>query len=89
MPTLTRRTQLLLSEDQYRTLRRQAEQTGRSMGSLIRDAVDQAYGSDAARRAQAAAELLAAPTMPVADWDALEREIEERGMPDDLRGHRE
>lgn len=35
-----RRTQVLLEERQYQRLREEAERTGRSIGALVRDAVD-------------------------------------------------
>jgi predicted DNA-binding protein len=42
-----KRTQILFEEEQYERLRSEAERTGRSMGSLVREAVAQRYGGTA------------------------------------------
>lgn len=72
---LSRRTQILLDEERYERLRSRAAAEGTSIGSLIRAAIDDALAGDAAPR-RAVAEFLAAPPLPVAEPDELEREIE-------------
>lgn len=64
-------------------LRRRSAETGRSVGELIRDAIDRTYASDEEERAargrerDAAVEaLLSAEPSEVADWPEVERQIE-------------
>jgi hypothetical protein len=63
MAQLTRRTQILLDEERYRRLEERASETGRSVASLIRDAIDAQLDQDdeAARRQEAGRWLLAQP----------------------------
>ena len=73
-----KRTQVLLSEEQYERLTREARSRGESMGSLIREAVDRAYDDDRERKLKLVEEI-AAMNLPVSDWDEMEEEI--------IRGH--
>ena len=63
MATLTRRTQILLDEEQYRRLEEIASESGRSVASLIRDAIDAQLGQDEVtrRRLEAGRRFLSAP----------------------------
>ena len=71
------RTQVLLSPEQREKVARIAQRTHRSVGAVIRDAID-AYGpSSPPDRRQRALEDLFSLDAPVADWGVLEREIEE------------
>lgn len=74
-------------------LRQRSAETGRSVGELIRNAIDQTYASEEEERAarsrerQAAVDaLLAAEPLAVSDWPDMERQIEdmyvERGRDD-------
>lgn len=81
--TLTHRTQVLLDDERLTLLRRRAAATGRSVGDLIREAIDRqiADAEEAERVATQAREralesFLAADPMPVGDWPELERELE-------------
>jgi predicted DNA-binding ribbon-helix-helix protein len=38
------RTQVMLEEHQYRRLKRESENSGRSIGELVREAIDEKYG---------------------------------------------
>lgn len=60
---LTRRTQILLDDERYARLEKQAAESGRSVGAIIREAIDARLGQDdeARRRAEAAERLLAEP----------------------------
>lgn len=51
------RTQILLEDDQYRRLKSESDRTGRSIGELVREAVNERFqgGSDRAWRALRAA----------------------------------
>lgn len=76
--SLTRRTQILLDEQRYRRLEREAAGAGTSVAALIRDAIDRTYPDDEPDRARAAAEFLRearADPQPVEDWAELKREV--------------
>ena len=78
MSKYNKRTQVLLSEEQYERIAREARARGESMGSLIREAVDRAYDDDRERKLKLVKEI-AAMNLPVSDWDEMEEEI--------IRGH--
>jgi len=63
MPALTRRTQLLLDEERYRALEEEARVSGRSVASIVREAIDARLGEAerTKRRYEAGMRLLAAP----------------------------
>lgn len=68
------RTQILLEDDQYEQLKEEAARTGRSIGELVRTALDAQYGA-AARRARLLAALEAtAGTADPEDFDGLDGE---------------
>ena len=73
---MSRRLQVLLDDDRMRRLDERAQAQGRSVASLVRDAIDIAYpGDDAERRREAARRLLAAAPMPVdAEWSRMKAE---------------
>jgi hypothetical protein len=75
MPSLTRRTQLLLDDDLHRRLREIAVQRGISLGALIREAIDEKLAGMHDSRSRAFAKLLEAEPMPVDDWPVMKREI--------------
>lgn len=77
MPSLTRRTQLLLDDDLHRRLREIAAQRGISLGALIREAIDEKLTSMHDSRSMAFAKLLEAEPMPVDDWPVMKQEIVE------------
>ena len=74
MAKLTKRVQVLLDPFQYQRLEEIARQRDRSVGALIRDAIDQAYLQNAVDERLGAVQALAAMQLPVADWDQMERE---------------
>ncbi|HEV3322473.1 MAG TPA: ribbon-helix-helix protein, CopG family [Solirubrobacteraceae bacterium] len=79
MAVLSHRTQLLLDDERHRRLEREARRTGRSVGSLVREAIDLRFGSEELieRRREAAARLLAAPRPDdqEPDWAKVEQEL--------------
>jgi predicted DNA-binding protein len=79
MSTLSRRTQLLLDEERHRRLADEAHRTGRSIGALVREAIDVRFerGEEDERRRAAADALLSAPrpSDPEPDWSEVEREL--------------
>lgn len=84
MPTLTRRVQVLLSPGQHERLAALARARGTSVGALIREAIDQVYLHDRpTEEALEAVRRLAALSLPVADWEQMEREATARSCLDD------
>lgn len=73
------RTQVLLSPDQRQRLERIAAREGRSLGAVIRDAVD-AYTLPRARSPHDVLDSMFAINAPVADWEQMKREIIEGAM---------
>ena len=69
------RTQVLLTPDQRARVERIAVREGRSMGAVIRDAVD-AYTLPRARSRREALSSLTSLNAPVADWEVMKAEIE-------------
>ncbi len=70
----TERTQVLLSPEQIQRVKRLARQTHRSVGAVIRDAVD-AYASVPADERRAAVERLIRLDAPVDDWEVMKAQI--------------
>ena len=70
----TQRTQVLLSPDQVAKLKRIATRDGRSVGAVIRDAIDSYTdpGDDARHRA---AQAIIAMDLPVEDWEVMKAQI--------------
>jgi len=87
MSTLSHRTQLLLDDERHRRLEEEARRTGRSIASLVREAIDARYqlAEQTAGRQRAAGVLLDAPR-PAGrepDWAEVERELlDSRVAPD-------
>lgn len=74
---LTERTQVLLTPEQRGRVERLAARTSRSVGAVIRDAIDAYVPPPAVADRRRALEELFALEAPVADWPELERQIEE------------
>ncbi|MEO8470526.1 MAG: CopG family transcriptional regulator [Chloroflexota bacterium] len=68
------RTQVLLTPSQRERLNRIAVREGRSMGAVIREAID-AYTVPRARPPAEALQSLLTLSAPVADWEAMKAEI--------------
>ena len=68
------RTQVLLSPQQVEKLKRIAARDGRSVGAVIRDAVDSYIdpGLDSRRRA---ADRILSMNLPVDDWEVMKEQI--------------
>jgi predicted DNA-binding protein len=84
MCMFSERTQVLLTPEQASRLKRIARREGRSVGAVIREAVDEYVGGTFDRR-QEALERLFAIGAPVADWEVMKAEIIE-GRFGDLPG---
>jgi hypothetical protein len=74
MHMFTERTQVLLTRDQRLRLEHRAAEERRSIGALIREAVDAYVGSPTRSRAEAASRLMGLDA-PVGDWEAMKAEI--------------
>ncbi|MBI4757549.1 MAG: ribbon-helix-helix protein, CopG family [Chloroflexi bacterium] len=74
MPTLTKRVQVLLEPPQFARLEEIAKVRKSSVGALIREAVGKEYFRTDRKERLAAVERMAAMTLPVADWEQMERE---------------
>jgi predicted transcriptional regulator len=75
---LSARVQVLFDPAQVARLQAIAESQGRSVGALIREAVERTYlDRDRAERV-AAVDQMARLSLPVADWEQMERESVER-----------
>lgn len=75
---LTRRTQILLDDERYERLQRHADESGVSIATLIRRAIDRTYPAVPPDRARAGKRLLGAAPMPVEDWPEMKREMLDR-----------
>jgi hypothetical protein len=74
MATLSRRVQLLLSPEQYKRLEAIADAEGLSVGALIRRAIDRLQGPPRQTKRLKAVRRIAAMSLPVGDWEQMERE---------------
>jgi hypothetical protein len=68
------RTQILLEEEQYELLRKESARTGKSIGELVRTAVDDKYKDAERRRRLRQAFRDAAGTADPEDFDGLSGE---------------
>ena len=75
--SLTRRLQVLLDEDQHARLAERAATEGRSVGALVREAIDLAWVAPDTRKQQALDQIFSAARMPVPDPEHLRLELDE------------
>ncbi|MCL4370286.1 MAG: ribbon-helix-helix protein, CopG family [Chloroflexi bacterium] len=76
MATYVKRVQTVLSEEEYESLARLAEERQKPVSVLIREAVEEVYFQEVVReRRRAALRSLLALEAPVSDWPAMEQEI--------------
>jgi predicted transcriptional regulator len=68
------RTQVLLSPEQLARLKRIASRDGRSVGAVIRDAVDAFVGAEPDSRKRAIQDLISM-NAPVDDWEVMKDQI--------------
>lgn len=82
MTAKNRRLQVLVEEDQYRRLEREASERGVSVATVVREALDEKLPTTRAARRAAAAAIHEAQPMQVGDPSELRLELEElRGRP--------
>lgn len=77
--------QILLDEERYRRLEREAQESGRSVAALVREAIDLRFESGHAKRAEAGRRVIAEfsdEQYEEPDWDeskqALERDLDRK-----------
>ena len=75
------RTQVLLSPEQLTRLKQIAARDGKSVGAVIRDAVDSFVEAEPDRRQRAVRGMLAM-NAPVADWEVMKAQIEKSQLGD-------
>jgi predicted DNA-binding protein len=71
---MSKKTTILLSEEQHEQLTRLAKERGTSLGNLIREACVQEYGLASMRERSSAVAELVALSLPVGDVAAMKRE---------------
>jgi Ribbon-helix-helix protein, copG family len=81
MRMFTERTQVLLSPEQLARLKRIAARDGKSVGAIIRDAVDGFIFAEPDVRQRAVQEMLAM-NAPVDDWEVMKAQIEQSQLGD-------
>ena len=82
MSMLDRRLQVLIDEDRWRRLERAAKRRKVSVGTIVREAIDEQYPGDVDARRAALQAVLDAGPMEVPDIEDLHRELEDiRGRP--------
>jgi len=80
MAVYTRRVQAVLSEEQFAALADLAEDTGKPVSVLVREAVERTYFAEAARaRGRAALRAIVSLGAPTAEWAQMEDEITRGG----------
>jgi hypothetical protein len=77
MCMLSRRLQILVDDRQYARLESYARSRGLSVGAAVREVIDKAIPSDAARRRAAGRAILSAEPIDVGSVDDLKRELDE------------
>jgi hypothetical protein len=71
---LVRRVQVLLSDAQYAELENQARLRKKSVGAVIREAIEAQLGKADQEKRIDAVRRLTAMRLPVSDWEQMERE---------------
>lgn len=78
MLMLDRRLQILIDEERYRRLEREAARRKVAVAVLVREAIDGAFPAERSAKATAGRRILDAEPMSVPDPAALRRELDER-----------
>ncbi|MCL4369634.1 MAG: hypothetical protein M1380_01820 [Chloroflexi bacterium] len=80
-----KKAQVVLSEEQYQLLDEYAQAQGMTVSSLLRESLERTLiASLQRRRREAALSRLTGQQLPTANWDAIERELEERWTGHDI-----
>ncbi|MCE5329668.1 hypothetical protein LLG07_04990 [bacterium] len=71
---ISKRTQILLTDRQFKKLKEIADYRETSMGFLIREAIDTVY-LDKKKNKEKLVEKLISMNLPVSDWEDMKKEI--------------
>lgn len=77
MATLTHKTTLLLAPEDYDLLRQESQARRTTIGELVREAIRKTYRKSKTKQSTKAWEKLFKAKAPVADWDQMEKEIDQ------------
>lgn len=75
MPKLTKRAQILFSPEQYSKLHALSAQAHTSIGELVREAIDRAYGPETLKKRIASAQKLINLNVSTCAWSKMEKQI--------------
>lgn len=75
MGTLSKRVQVLFSKDKFAKLENLAKKKDTSVGSLIREAVEEKYLKKHDKQRMAILAHLSKMSLPVSEWEEIEKEI--------------
>jgi len=75
MGTLTKKIQILFSDEQFESLKRVAEEKKTSVGALVREAVEEIYLKEIKEKRKRIAQHLINMNLPVDEWEKMEEEI--------------
>ncbi len=75
----TKKAQVVLSDEQYELLDSYAREQGKTVSSLLRESLERTLiAALQRRRREAALRRFTGQQLPTADWDVIERELQER-----------
>lgn len=75
MALMSRRLQILVDDERYARLEREADRRGSSVATLVREAIDASFPADGPSRADAARLLLDAGPLDFGEWPDAKGEI--------------
>ena len=88
MSTPVKRIEVMFSSEQIEYLQSIARSKGKSLESLVREAVEELYLERKKEERLEAVQRMAAMKLPVADWEQMEREsMLETGEGDEAKSH--
>lgn len=86
MAILTKRTQVLFTEDQYAALTIYAKKKHKPLGTVVREIVERSIlAKETRNRRQRAARRLLSKDLPVTDWERFEKELGKAHLSCDLK----
>jgi hypothetical protein len=77
MSVLEKRLQVLIDAERWDRLEAEAARTGRSIGAIVRSAIDLKFAGAGSVRAAAAHRLLEAAQVSADDWDSTKRALQD------------
>ncbi len=83
---MLKRVQILLEPAQHTALEREARRRATSVAALVREAVDRRYAAEQGMRDRAYETLVTGAPLPVTDWPAMEKQLEDARTRDIAKG---